>query len=91
MFHLCVQKYTIIRNYRKNCRNIITEEESPRIFCACYLFQRFLQPGRPLIVELKLLLHSGEPGLTLLESVLMTNMLLELPIKTLVDLLKQVR
>lgn len=64
----------------------MTLPEKEKLFCISYLFQCFLQTSWPLILELKLLLHSCEPGLTLLESVLMANVFLQLPIKTLVDL-----
>lgn len=55
--------------------------------CVSYLLQCFLQTRWSLIVELKLLLHCDEPGLALLESVLMVNVFLQLPVQTLVHLL----
>lgn len=55
-----------------------------------YLLQCVLQTRWSLIVELQLLLHCGEPGLALLESVLMANVFLQLPVQTLVHLLNNV-
>lgn len=48
--------------------------------CVSYLLQCLLQTRWSLIIELELLLHSGEPGLALLESVLMTDVFLQLPV-----------
>lgn len=69
----------------------MTLKSKAKLFCVSYLFQCFLQTRWSLIVELKLLLHSGEPGLTLLESVLMANVFLKLPVKTLVELLNKMK
>ena len=42
--------------------------------------------GGLVLVELELLLHGGQPGLALLECVLVAHVLLELTVQALVDL-----
>lgn len=59
--------------------------------CVNYLLQCLLQTRWCLIIQLELLLHCGEPGLALLESVLMADVFLQLAVQTLVHLLNKVR